>query len=52
MDEVEGLTANFVLTLEGLDSDGDLYDQFRIALGPYVESSVIEPAIELDVGPR
>ena len=52
MDEVEGLTATFVLTLEGLDSDGDLYDQFRIALGPYVESSVIEPAIELDVGPR
>lgn len=51
MDEVEALTATFVLTLEGTDPDGDLYDQFRQALGPYVETSVIETDIDLDLQP-
>lgn len=48
MDQVEDLTATFVLTLEGLDPSSDLYDQFRVALGPYVETSVIETDIDLD----
>ena len=51
MDEVEALTATFVLTLEGIDEDGDLYGQFREALGPYVETSVIETDIDIDFTP-
>jgi len=50
--EVEGLTATFVLTLESANSeDDDLYDQFRDALGAFVESSVIDLDIDLDLAP-
>ena len=51
MDEVERLTATFVLTLEGTDAGADLYDQFRQALGPYVQTSVIETDIDLHFQP-
>lgn len=47
--EVEALSATFVLTLNGTNPNGNLYDQFRDALGPYVESAVIGSAIDLYV---
>jgi hypothetical protein len=49
MDEVEALSASFVLTLEGVDPDGNLWDEFRAALGPYVETAVIDTDIDLDI---
>jgi hypothetical protein len=49
MDEVEAMRATFVLTLASTDPDGDLYGEFREALGPYVEASVIETDIDLDI---
>src|SRR5687768_16094476 len=49
-EEVPPLDAVFVLSLRSADGSDALYDQLRQQLGAFVESSVIETDIDLDVG--
>lgn len=47
--EVPSLDAVFVLSFAPARPTGDLYDQFRDVLGPFVEPSVIETDVGLDL---